>query len=128
MKPGSERMIWPCAHIQKNGDRYETINYALGDFETKIRVDCTHWVACPICLAKRPEEPVGLGEKLYEYMSYPSSESIRSKADSLAHKARQHYFSVENQKSLAKHLDDLNTWGGPSYLAEHVCEWFRGIK
>lgn len=75
----------------------------------------------------RPEEPMGLGEKLYEYMSYPSSESDRSKADSLAHKARQHYFSSENEKALAEML-----WASHPYyadlLAQRVCEWFRQVR
>ena len=126
MKPGSERMIWPCAHILKIGDRYETINYALGDFETKIRVDCTHWVACPICLAKRPEEPMTLADKIWKWLQdhhYDTDVCGRH----LAELTKEHYFGPENEKALAEYMKNNGTLF-IDVFAKRICSWFRSLK
>lgn len=88
---------------------------------------------CPICgvEAKRPEEPMSLGDKLKRWhedvdVTYLGFE-LDNKINQIERLVKKHYFGPENEKALAEHLANSYQLSMPG-LAKRVCEWFRGIR
>ena len=56
-KPKATKEVW-CEHIlfSEKYNCWETVNYEVNNYTTKIRVSVSHWNQCPICLTPRPEK------------------------------------------------------------------------
>lgn len=109
---------WPCEHISRAGNRW-TICCNTNDV--------SEWVACPWCGAKRPSEPVGLGEKLYKH--YPNCEKLSDKCfyECMTKIMLDHYFSPENERALAEYMKNNGTLF-IDVFAKRICSWFRSLK
>lgn len=63
-KVGEMSATWPCEHQRTKG--YISCEHEEVGHQEKI---CTAWNFCPICGAKRPDQPKTLSEKLRESMN-----------------------------------------------------------
>ena len=80
----------------------------------------------------RPEESMGLGEKLYK--AYPNWSKYEIGYENMAEIARAHYFSSENEKALAEMIRlfmyerVVENESSTCRFAKRDCEWFRDMK